>query len=146
MRAANVTLARAQAADLGWTTENLTTVYQLGITESFERWGLPAPAASYFTQTGVALTGPAGTGANKRQIALQRYIAYYPDGLQGWSIWRETGFPVLTPAPDATNASKQIPRRYTYGQSEYGTNAEQTEAAKTSMGGDTPDTRVWWDM
>lgn len=143
--AAHVALARAQAADMGWTTEILLTVYMNGINLSFEQWGLPAPAAAYFTQAGVALTAPAGTGGNKQQIAIQRYIAAYPDGLQGWSIWRETGFPVLTPAPDATNSSRQIPRRYTYGQAEYGTNSEATKAAAEAMGGDTQDTKVWWD-
>ena len=143
--AAHVTLARAQAADMGWTNEDLTALYTTGIQQSFEQWGLTMPV-TYPTNAGVALTAGQGTGGNKMQIALQRYIAAYPDGLQGWSIWRETGYPVLTPAPDATNASKQIPRRYTYGQSEYGTNADQTNAAAASMGGDTPETKVWWDL
>ena len=56
--AAMATLARAEAADYGWTTDNLTTVYQTGITLSFQQWGLAAPPASYFTQAGVALTAP----------------------------------------------------------------------------------------
>lgn len=143
--AAHVALARAQAADMGWTTEDLPTVYANGIALSFQQWDLSMPAG-YLATSGVALTAGAGTGANKNQIAIQRYIAAYPDGLQGWSIWRETGLPVLTPAPDATNSSKQIPRRYTYGQSEYGTNAENTNAAATAIGGDTQDTKVWWDQ
>ncbi|MCW3112803.1 MAG: hypothetical protein JWR18_1199 [Segetibacter sp.] len=145
LSAAQVTLARAEAADYGWTSEPLATVYQTGINLSFQEWGLPAPDASYFAKADVALTGAAGTGANFRQISLQRYIAAYPNGLQGWNIWRKSGYPVLTPAPDATNSSKQIPRRYTYGTGEYGSNREATEAAATSMGADTQDTRVWWD-
>lgn len=142
--AAMATLARAEAADYGWTTENLATLYQNGISLSFEQWGVGTPSASYFTQTGVALTAPAGTGANLRQIAIQRYIASYPNGLEGWSIWRKTGYPVLTPAPDAV-VTTGIPRRYTYGQSEYATNAEATKAAAAQIGGDQPNTRVWWD-
>jgi len=143
--AAHVMLARAEAADYGWTSDNLATTYANGITLSYEQWGLPAPVASFFTQAGVALTASAGTGANLQQIAIQRYIASYPNGLQGWNIWRKTGYPTLTPARDATNSSKQIPRRYVYGQSEYGTNKEATEAAAAAIGGDTQDTRVWWD-
>lgn len=143
--AAHVTLARAEAADYGWTTENAATLLMQGVNQSFEQWGIAAPPASYFTQTGVALTAAQGTGANLRQIAIQRYIAHYPDGLQGWSIWRKTGFPVLTPAPDAVNTSKQIPRRYVYGQNEYATNKDQTDAAAAAIGGDSQDTRVWWD-
>lgn len=144
--AAHVSLARAEAADYGWTTENMQQLYQDGIRLSFQQWGLAEPAAGYFTQADVALTAAAGSGANLRKIATQRYIAGYPDGMQAWNIWRKTGFPVLTPAPDATNSSKQIPRRYTYGQNEYATNPENTQAAADRIaGGDTQDSRVWWD-
>lgn len=143
--AAHVTLARAEAADYGWTTENAANLLMQGVNQSFEQWGLAAPPASYFTQSGVVFNAPQGTGANLRQIATQRFIAHYPDGLQGWSIWRKTGFPTLTPAPDAVNSSKQIPRRYVYGQNEYATNKDQTDAAAAAIGGDTQDTRVWWD-
>lgn len=146
MSAADVTLARAEAADYGWTSENVQTLYTTGITLSHAQWGLAAPAATYFTQAGVALAAAPGTGGNLPKIATQRYIAGYPNGMMAWNIWRKTGYPVLTPAPDATNSSKQIPRRYTYGQSEYGTNEEATNAAAAAIqGGDVQDSRVWWD-
>jgi hypothetical protein len=145
--ASQVLLARAEAADRGWTTENAATMLQNGVNASFSQWGVAAPPASYFTQTGVVFTSPTGTGANLKQIATQRYIATYPNGLQGWSEWRRTGFPVLTPAPDALNPSKQIPRRYTYGQGEYATNANEVKAKAAAMpGGDTQDAKVWWDQ
>lgn len=144
--ATHVLLARAEAADYGWTSDVLQTVYRNGITRSFEQWGVTLPGDAYFTQSNVVLTAAQGTGGNLRQIATQHYIAYYPNGLQGWSIWRKTGYPVLTPAPDATNASKQIPRRYTYGVAEYGSNEKATnEAVSKLSGGDTQDARVWWD-
>lgn len=142
--AAMAWLARAEAADLGWTSEGLTSTYQTGITRSFEQWGVGTPSASYFNQSGVALTAPAGTGANLRQISIQRYIASYPNGAEGWAIWRKSGYPVLSPAPDAlTNTG--IPRRYTYGPGEYSTNPENTAAAASAIGGDLVTTRVWWD-
>jgi hypothetical protein len=145
--AAQVLLARAEAADRGWTTENASTMFQNGVNASFAQWGVAAPSASYFTQADVAFTAAPGTGANLKPIALQRYIATYPDGLQGWSEWRRTGFPVLTPAVDATNSSKQIPRRYTYGSNEYGTNPDVVKAKAAAMpGGDTQDAKVWWDQ
>lgn len=144
--AASVLLARAEAADRGWTTENMNTMYQAGITASFAQWGLAAPAASYFTNANVALSAAAGTGANLKPIAIQEWIAYYPDGLQAWSNWRRTGYPVLTPAPDAVNTTKQIPRRYTYSSSVYSTNGNNVkEAVSRLQGGDTQDARVWWD-
>ncbi len=147
LAAAETFLARAEAADRGWTSENMNTVYQAGINASFAQWGVAAPAAAYFTQSGVALANPAGTAANIRNLAIQQYIAGYPDGMRGWNIWRRTGFPVLTPALDATNSSKQIPRRYTYGQTTYGSNTAATTAAAGLLpGGDTQDSKIWWDQ
>lgn len=143
--AAQVLLARAEAADRGWTTENVQARYEAGIKASFTQWGIAEPAANYFTGANVVL-GATGTGANLKQIATQRYIATYPDGLQGWSEWRRTGFPVLTPAPDATNSSKQIPRRYIYGDNEYNLTGEALKTAIASLeGGDTMDAKIWWD-
>jgi hypothetical protein len=144
--AAETHLLRAEAADRGWTTENMGALYQAGIEISFQQWGLAVPAGSYFTQPTVALASPAGTGANIRNIAIQQYIAAYPDGLRGWNIWRRTGFPTLTPAQDATNSSRQIPRRYTYGQTSYASNTAAVTAAAAAIGGDTQDTRMWWDQ
>lgn len=142
--AAEVALARAEAADLGWTAENLNTVYNNGIALSFEQWGEPLPGG-YTSQASVAL-GVAGTASNIQKIATQRYIASYPDGLQAWNIWRKTGFPVLLPAPDATSSPKVIPRRYTYDSAEYTSNKASVEAAVALLvGGDKQDSRVWWD-
>lgn len=143
LSAANVALARAEAANLGWTSEDVAAVYKRGIELSHEQWGLSVSAA-YLAQESVALGG--GAAANTRKIATQRYIALYPDGMQAWNLWRRTGVPTLTPAPDASNTSKQIPRRYTYGQSEYTSNKVNVEAAAAALtGGDKQDSKVWWD-
>lgn len=144
LSAAETFLLRAEAADRGWTGENLSSMYQQGINASFAQWGLAAPAASYFTQPSVAVSNPAGTGANIKNIAIQQYVAAYPDGQRGWNIWRRTGWPTLTPAPDATNSSHQIPQRYTYGQTSYGSNTANVNAAASAIGGDNQDTKVWW--
>jgi hypothetical protein len=144
LSAAETYLTRAEAADRGWTAENMNLMYQQGINASYEQWGIAAPGASYFAQAGVALANPQGTAANIRNIAIQEYIAAYPDGQRGWSLWRRTGWPVLTPAPDATNSSRQIPQRYTYGQQTYGSNTANTNAAASAIGGDNQDTKVWW--
>ncbi len=145
LSAGQVALARAEAANLGWTTENLAAVYAEGIQLSFEQWGLTMPA-TYLAQAGVAV-GAVGAASNTKNIAIQRFIATYPNGLQGWNIWRKTGYPELDPAPDAINSSGEIVRRYTYSTGEYGTNKENVEAAAALIpGGDTQDSRVWWDQ
>lgn len=143
LSAAETFLHRAEAADRGWTGESLNSMYQQGINASFEQWGLAAPSASYFAQPGVAVSG-GGSGANIKNIAIQQYIAAYPDGQRGWNIWRRTGWPTLTPAVDATNTSRQIPQRWTYGQASYGSNTANVNAAASAIGGDNQDTKVWW--
>lgn len=144
--AAEVALARAEAANLGWTTENLATVYLQGITLSFEQWGVGTPSASYLSQADVAI-GAVGAAGNVKNISTQRWIASYPDGLMSWNIWRKTGFPVLTPAPNATNTSKQIPRRIAYSPTEQTTNKANNDAAIARLtGGNTQDARIWWDQ
>lgn len=145
--AAQVALARAEAANLSWTTENASTVYQEGITLSHQQWGLAAPSASYFADANIAL----GTD-NVKKIATQQWIAAYPDGHIAWNVWRKTGFPVLTPAPAASNTSKAIFRRYAYAASEYTNNAVNVQPAadrlKAANGGaaENNEARIWWDQ
>ncbi|MHA8065484.1 SusD/RagB family nutrient-binding outer membrane lipoprotein [Aquirufa sp. ROCK2-A2] len=142
--AGQIALARAEAANYGWTTENLSTVYSTGIALSHDQWGMTLPG-DYLSQSAVALES-AGAAGNLKKIAIQRYIAHYPDGMQAWNIWRKTGFPELTPAPDATNSSKQIPRRYTYGSTEFTSNKANVDAAVSALpGGDKQDSKVWWN-
>ncbi len=145
LTAGRVWLARAEAADRGWTTENMINCYVNGITASHTQWNLPAPDAAYLS--GVELTNPAGTGANLANILLQQYIATYPDGTAGWSLWRRTGVPALIPTPFATVDPKVIPSRYTYGTSEWATNKSAVEEAilrMSSTGLDSPNYPVWW--
>jgi len=141
--AAEVTLARAEAASRGWTAESAAGLYSSGITLSFAQWGATVPA-NYMTQASVALTGGA---ANLTKIITQEFIASYPDGTRGWNIWRRTGVPVLVPGPNASNASKQIPRRLAYAATEYTSNRDAVTAAAAALpGGDTQDAKVWWDQ
>jgi hypothetical protein len=46
--------------------------------------------------------------------------------------------------PGATQ--KQVPRRFRYAPTEYSINPTAINAAVSSMGGDTFNTKVWWDV
>jgi hypothetical protein len=151
IKASSVLLARAEAADRGWTSEtaDTRTLYNAGIAASFQQWGLAVPDPTYFTGPNVDLTAAFGTGANVAKIALQQWVAYYPDGNQGWANWRRTNVPALLPAPDASNDPKEIPRRYMYGTSDYSLTKTGVEAAVANIQpagvGDKMNGRVWWD-
>jgi len=143
MSAANILLARAEAAQLGWTTENVATLYASGIQASMEQWGVynALNFANYMANAAVALT----PGTEIQKIATQEWLSWYPSGIEAWDVNRRTGYPTLTPAPGLT----QIPRRTPYGTNDYSLNpANALEAAKRyTVGGvdDSQYARVWWD-
>jgi hypothetical protein len=151
VKASAILLARSEAADRGWTTEtaNTESLYQSGITAAFTQWGLAAPSAAYFASGPVDLTAAFGTGANLAKINLQQWIAFFPDGIQGWGNWRRTNVPALTPAPAAVNNPKVIPRRYIYGSTDYSLAKDSVEASVIKQFGalnkDLMDSKIWWD-
>lgn len=166
-----VLLARAEGKERGWISGGTTGAeadYAAGIAASFGQWGLTMPAnylsggASYTAGTGVP--GSIGAGAapydnfraasnniqdaatpNKlSRIALQTWIANFPDGNQGWANWRRTGVPNLKETRFKTGP---YVRRYVYGNNDYGlNNANTIEAAGRMSGGDKQDSRIWWDQ
>lgn len=144
LSASQVYLARAEAAQRTWTSESATAMYALGIQRSWEEWGVynAGSLATYMAQPAVALS--AGSPLDK--IQTQQWIAFYPNGTQGWSNWRRTGIPALAPAP---GAGKPIPRRIPYGPNDYNYNLEMVTAAaaqyKVGAVDDSQDGRVWWD-
>ncbi len=155
MNAGEVFLARAEALDRGWTTteeaaksQTLASLFQAGVNASFDRWALAAPGAAYFSQSANALVA-AGTNANLKAISIQRYLAGFPNGIQGWSEWRRTGYPVLTPATKPLSTSHtQIPTRYTYAVDEYTQNPTGVATAVTRIkpsGTDVQEGKVWWN-
>jgi hypothetical protein len=135
--------SRAEAAELGWTTESATALYTQAVTASLQQWGATASqVTNYLAQGAVSYS----SGSHLMKIGVQKWIALYPDGTQGWSEWRRTGYPALTPSAYAVNASKQIPRRYVYGTNEYALNEDAVKVAAAALsGGDVQDSRVWWD-
>lgn len=143
LSAAHAYLARAEAAQRGWTGENVGDMFNAGIKAAWEQWKVfdQATYDAYIADPKVSPTA----GDALKKIGTQRWIAFYPDGHQGWAEWRRTGFPELTPSPNATNASKQIPRRYNYPTTEPNLNKASYDAAVQRMGGDTQDVKVWWD-
>jgi len=171
-------LALAEGLARGWvTTSDLTNpytdeeAYRAGIKLSYLQWGLSASEAdlqitnaqtNYNTGTGGGINvgddptyhavvgASAQTSSKLQRIQLQRYIAHYPDGIQGWSEWRRTGVPNLKPTAYATNATEggQIPRRYVYATNEYSLNPNGVAGGITDLtgaGGDRMDSRMWWD-
>lgn len=143
LTAADVYLARAEAAALGWTSEDAAELYEQGIASSMQAWQVYDEDLfdNYLQGPLVALNGE----NDLEKIRFQRYLGFFPNGYFAWNIWRRSGVPDLQPTPYAVNASGQIPRRFVYWSREANLNPENYEAAVARMGGDTMDGRVWWD-
>ena len=142
--AAHMLFARAEAANLGWTGETVATLYNNAIDQSWSQWGVydATDIANYKANSDVNLAG----GSVDQKIATQQWISWFPNGVQGWSVWRKTGYPVLTAAPGTTTG---IPRRQNYGTNEPQLNGANyaPAAAKYSDGsGDNSQfVKIWWD-
>jgi hypothetical protein len=165
-----VLLARAEAKERGWIaggTAGAEADYNAGITASFAQWGVTIPGgylagnANYQTGAGVPSSIGAGnapydnyrvadnnvqdaaTTTKLARIALQRWIAAFPNGNEGWAENRRTGVPNLKATRFKTGA---MVTRYVYGSTDYGLNNANTVEAATRMGGDLQDVHVWWDL
>ncbi|QXP54072.1 MULTISPECIES: SusD/RagB family nutrient-binding outer membrane lipoprotein [unclassified Cellulophaga] len=82
----------------------------------------------------------AGSESDKIEtIIVEKYKSLYGNApIESWVDYRRTGFPVLTPNPDAVaavNPSKIIPRRFLYPITERQTNLENYNAAISAQGG-----------
>ena len=79
-------------------------------------------------------------------INEQYWVATFGNGLETFSNWKRSGYPVLVPA-DVANilTDGKIPRRLPYPGSEKLNNPDAVEAAIVQQGGDGLLTRMWWD-
>lgn len=134
----------AEAAHRGWVSGSAQSYYEAGIAASWRQWGVFDQAAydAYIANPVVAWD------ANKAMelIGTQKWVALYLQGMEAWAEWRRTGYPALTPAPDALSADGEIPRRFGYPTTERDLNAANYSSALQLLGGpDELNTKLWWD-
>ncbi len=169
MHAAEAYFNRAEGALLGWnmggTPEEL---YNMGIAASMNQWGISdASAIEAYQQSeampvapGDFLSSPpvndtpirfgADEATQRRQIAMQKWIALFPDGMEAWADQRRSDLPELYPVVNSENSALpngERPRRIPFLDYEKNTNGEAVEAAVNLLGGpDDVTTRLWWDV
>lgn len=143
---AQLQFAQAEAAHLGWIPGGeaaAATYYLAGIKASLEQFEA-AGYATYITQLGVVYNAAKAV----ELIQTQKWIAsYLGNGYEAWAEWRRTGYPVLTPAPDAAPVSGgQIPRRQAYPTTERDLNTENYNIVIGRQGADELTTKTWVDQ
>ncbi len=159
MTYAEVCFLRAEAAVLGWTSDDAKSLYETGIREAMnvlaECYGCDRVSdgdfATYLAEPTIAFA--AGNDDRKRQINTQAWILHFHNPAEAWSNRRRSDYPELV-GPDPTNEKtkpidgvQDIPVRLCYPKKEETYSAEAYNEAKARVTG-TYDwhARVWWDV
>ena len=152
MTAAESHLMVAEAAIKG-IGSGANTHYQMGITKSMQQWGVSASDIATFLANESVATLSGTTAEKLAQVATQRWIAHYTDGLEAWAVVRDSGVPVLPGVGTALtdqdiyvlgDLNGAYPQRMRYGGSAYNKNAANVNAANAIQGADLQATKLWW--
>lgn len=174
MTTAEAYFLRAEGALRGWNMGgDAKSLYELGINASFDQHGVSG-AATYISDavsTPKAYVDPnfpvnnsaavnnvtiAWDGASSNEVKLQKiitqkWIAGFPEGQEGWSEYRRTGYPKLFPVLKNTSGGAITTqfgvRRVNFVQSEKAGNPGGVATGVAKLGGpDNGGTRLWWDV
>ena len=175
MKAAEAYFLMAEAKlrfDLG--SESAQSYYENGIRTAFSSWSVNGADAYISNDTNLPLkqyTDPYNNRSttvenmltnvtvkwgdnnddNLKRIALQKWIALYPDGQEAWSEMRRTGYPGIVTI-QSNDSQGEVPNgelisRLKFPTTEYSNNSANTQAAVSLLGGqDIAGIRLWWDV
>lgn len=136
-------LAEAAARNYGVGTPQ--EHYEDGIKASFEMWGTPGvndylakPEVDYDT----ALASSLASEPWKEVIGTQAWIALYNRSFAPYLSVRRLDFPILV---EPARKKSGFPVRYTYPVSEQNLNGSNYGEAANAIGGDVPETLLFWD-
>ncbi|MEZ4905443.1 MAG: SusD/RagB family nutrient-binding outer membrane lipoprotein [Spirosomataceae bacterium] len=171
MSVAEAYFLRAEGALLGWNMNGTAKdLYEAGIKQSMLQWGITdaAKITAYINSSDVPvapedfLKSPAVSKApvkfasdvatQREQIAIQKWLAIYPDGTEAWADYRRSRTFILYPVANSENPDIPDPkvkwiRRIPFLLSETQNNAAAVNAAVPLLGsgGDKVTTPLWWD-
>ncbi len=129
----------AEAAGKGFISGSATTYYEAGIKASHDYHKVAVPTG-YLSKPDVALTGT----DDLKKIITQKWISNFMNGYEAWLDVRRTGFPVLPVPSDNLNGDK-FPVRFRYPSIEQAANKKNYDEAVSRIGGDTYNSKGWWE-
>lgn len=172
MTAAEMTFCRAEGAMLGWDMGGTPgALYNQAVRLSFEQWGVAGQEYYYLENSENtqeyyydAADGYGGNHApvstitvkwddndsperKMERLIVQKWIALFPDGQEGWNEIRRTGYPCVFPVAQSTNGyDLDVPNRIPFDPREMnGNNQENYRKAVEMLGGkDDYAARMWW--
>lgn len=134
-----VLFARAEAAHLGWTSEDAETLYEDAIAASMDQWGVAAADQTAYIAAN-PYTGP-------ESIGYEKWVSLYLQGYESWAEWRRLramGYEKeLTPPAEMLSNATGIPDRQAYSSTASALNKENYDAAIAAQGPDALNTLIW---
>jgi hypothetical protein len=137
-----VLFLEAEAAERGWIpggSAAAATYYTNAITASLQQYGIGAGAiTAYLAQAKVGYGAAGATLAGHlQQIAYQKWVSLFMQGMESWTEVRRTKIPLLVPGPRAVfgaGVAGQIPERLPYDDNEGVLNKANLDAAVAAQG------------
>jgi len=120
-----VRFLEAEATQRGWITDNPDTLYTGAIRASMQQYGISDSATNAYLSDTVRVRYNAANGLT--QIAYQKWVSLFMQGMEGWTEVRRTGVPALVPGPNAV--LPKIPERLPYANNELVLNKANVDAA-----------------
>jgi hypothetical protein len=145
--AAEVSFLLAEAAERSYTgAGDAETNYNEAVTASILEWGGDTAQANAY----LALPEVAYDAANwKTSIGIQKWLALYNRGVEGWAEIRRLDIDDWTSGPltrPAESLLDENPSRMPFPYVEEDVNKANKDAAATAIGGDEMTTRLFWDI
>ena len=81
-------------------------------------------------------------GNDMQKIAMQKWIAMFNNGMEGWTTVRLFDYPIL----NEIETGEQMPTRFLYPQDEPQLNGASYDAAAAAIGGDSKTTKLFFDV
>src|SRR5690606_6086161 len=148
-------LLLAEAAFRGWITANAQDLYEAGIRASMDQYALypggygaisTAAQDDYIAGPEVAYNATDAL----RLINTEYWVSNINNPLEGWSNFRRSGWPALSPNMFNNNLNGGFVRRVPYPTQESGSNPDAYAAARAAQGitgnYDSLTARVFWDV
>lgn len=168
----------AEAALNGWNVGgDSKSFYESGVQASFDQWGasigeylsssaLPAPfvdvlrtddvnniaaGSSYLNNVSPSYDEATTDEERLQKIITQKWLAMFPEGMEAWSEFRRTGYPVLFPVVNNLSGGDipegEFVKRLNFSVTEKEANPEGYQQAVSALKGpDHAGTSLWWDV
>lgn len=144
-----VLFLQAEAALRGWVPGDANALYKAGIQASMDYVGVDASAAQQYIDGVADLSG--SDEARLKKIITQKWIANFPNGVEGWADFRRTDYPDLTLPIDGVSGNASVAqgtfvKRVRYPNNQHDLNSSSMPASLNTLDKDRMDVKVWWDV